>query len=63
MSNHRTYVVRIWSEPSDQGAVWRGSATDVHTQEKHHFKSQSELNRFIEQANPSEFTKKSGSIR
>ncbi|MDX2007271.1 MAG: hypothetical protein SFU83_18680 [Meiothermus sp.] len=45
----RTYVVRIWFEPCVSGDVWRASATDVRTQEKHYFKSQAELNRFLEE--------------
>lgn len=47
---NRTYVVRIWLEPCASGDVWRASATDVRTQEKHYFKSQEELNRFLEEA-------------
>lgn len=47
---NRTYVVRIWHEPSATENVWRASATNVRTQEKHYFKSQEELNRFLEVA-------------
>jgi hypothetical protein len=47
---NRTYVVRIWHEPCASGDVWRASATDVRTQEKHYFKNQEELNRFLEEA-------------
>jgi hypothetical protein len=50
MSNHRTFVVRIWHEPSAKGAVWRASATDVHSQEKHHFTTRDELKEFLEQS-------------
>ena len=48
--HNRTYVVRIWHEPCTEGDVWRASATNVRTQEKHYFKSQEELNRFLEEA-------------
>jgi|UniRef100_A0A7C3HUK6 hypothetical protein len=46
----RTYVVRIWNESCESGEVWRASATNVRTQEKHYFKSQEELSHFLEAA-------------
>ena len=48
--HNRTYVIRIWHEPCAEGDVWRASATNVRTQEKHYFKSQEELNRFLQEA-------------
>lgn len=59
-SFNRTYVVRIWHEPCASGDVWRASATNVRTQEKHYFKSQEELNHFLEESEkPSALVEKS----
>ncbi|WP_018466986.1 hypothetical protein [Calidithermus timidus] len=47
----QTYIVRIWWEksPEREGGVWRASLTEVHSKERHYFKSPEELLRYLSQ--------------
>lgn len=43
-----TFIVRVWLEPTLEGAgVWRASATDTVSKERHHFAKPEELMRFL----------------
>lgn len=41
------YVVRIWLEAGDGGEVWRASATDTATKERHFFADPATLGAFF----------------
>lgn len=42
------YIVRLWLEPSTQGPdVWRASATDTASNERHYFASPDALSSFL----------------
>lgn len=46
---HGVYVVRIWLEPTEDGAgSWRASLTDVATHERHAFSSPQALGAFVQ---------------
>jgi hypothetical protein len=48
----QTYIVRIWWErnPDEEGGVWRASLTEVHSKERHYFKSPEDLLRYLERS-------------
>lgn len=43
----RTFIVRTWLETTNTNPVWRASATDVHSTERHHFSSLESLAWFL----------------
>jgi hypothetical protein len=43
----RTYIVRVWQEPSDTQKVWRASCTNTLTNEKKHFATFDTLTQFL----------------
>lgn len=44
---HEVYVVRIWLEPSGEGAAWRACATDIRSQERSFFTTPEALKVFL----------------
>jgi hypothetical protein len=43
----RTFIVRTWLETTNTNPVWRASATDAHSAERHHFSSLESLAWFL----------------
>jgi hypothetical protein len=43
----KTYIVRVWQEPSDTQKVWRASCTNASTNEKKHFATVDRLTQFL----------------
>jgi hypothetical protein len=43
----KTYVLRVWQEPSATREVWRASFTNTQTNEKRHFATLDRLTQFL----------------